>query len=242
MPLYLTHLKIKLKSRAGFIAARLNRSSKMSVERNFSLSGRQPNFRCKPGTLGFTVMEMIVVMAVFSVVVVSSTDIFFIVNRAHRKLVSTQSVQRDMRFALETMVRELHQGTIDYDYYSSQGISLKLASQVQGVASLALIDPSGRPVRFQALDQDGTGSNLKLQVSRGQVDNWQNLLSDNIRLVMAKFYVVPESNPFVIGATASNQQPRVTMVFSAQSIPTSAQDQPVSFFLQTTIVSRNYQR
>lgn len=242
MPLHPTHLRIKLRTRAGFMAAWLNRSGKIGGERGFSLSGQRPSFRCKPWALGFTVMEMIVVMAVFSVVVVSSTDIFFIVNRAHRKLISTQSVQRDMRFALETMVRELHQGTIDYNYYSSQGISLKLASQVQGVASLALVDPSGRPVRFQALDQDGTGSNLKLQVSRGQVDNWQNLLSDNIRLVMAKFYVVPESNPFVVGVTTSNQQPRVTIVLSAQSIPASAQDQPVSFFLQTTIVSRNYQR
>ncbi|MBI5733939.1 MAG: hypothetical protein HY973_03285 [Candidatus Kerfeldbacteria bacterium] len=187
-------------------------------------------------------MEMIVVVAVFSVVVVSSTDIFFVVNRAHRKLVSTQSVQRDMRFALETIVRELHQGTIDYNYYSSQGTLLKVVSQVQGIVSLALIDPSGRPVRFRVLDQDGSGTNLKLQVSRGQVDNWQNLLSDNIKLVMAKFYVVPESNPFVIGATARNEQPRVTIILSAQSIPASTQDQPVSFFLQTTIVSRNYQR
>ncbi len=240
MPPYLTHLRIKLRRSAGFSATLFGRSDEIRDGRDSSLPGGCPRHGHKFLMRGFTVMEMIVVVAVFSVVVVSSTDIFFVVNRAHRKLVSTQSVQRDMRFALETLVRELHQGTIDYNYYSSQGTLLKVASQVQGIVSLALIDPSGRPVRFRVLDQGG--SNLKLQVSRGQVDNWQNLLSDNIKLVMAKFYVVPESNPFVIGTTTHNEQPRVTIILSTQSIPTSAQDQPVSFFLQTTIVSRNYQR
>ena len=188
----------------------------------------------------FTTMEMIVALAVFSLVMVAATDIFFTATRAHRKLVASQSVQRDMRFAVDTMVQQMRQDSIDYDYYVSNNLSLKTGSQVQAASILALRDPAGGAVRWRVADVGG--GVLQLQVSRGEVDNWQSLLSDNIKLNLVQFYIVPDTDPFALSAAAPNEQPRLTIVISAQALPNSPLDTPVSFFLQTSVVSRIYRR
>lgn len=186
-------------------------------------------------------MEMIVVVAVFSLLIVAATDIFFIVTRAQRKSSANQAVNRDLRFSLESIAREVNQGYIDYDYYVDNNLSLRVDNQVQPLTLLALRDPSRRAVRFQVRDVNNDG-NLHLQVSRGEDNNWQDLLSVNIRLVTAKFYIVPATDPFAASGNAPNEQPRVTIVLSAQAQPNSALDAPLTFFLQTTIVTRTYQR
>jgi len=188
-------------------------------------------------------MELVVGLAVFSIVMVLVTDIFFIVTRTNRTLVLTQEVERDMRFAMESMVKEVQQGTIDYSYYSNQSPAVLLQDPVTGQvlpqSVLAVQDSTGRPVKFKFVQE--TGQPSRLEISRGTSGTWDSLLSDNVILVSVKFYLVPGSDPFVSNAT-TNQQPRVTIALSAQTKPSLGNSLPDTFFLQTTVVTRTYLR
>lgn len=98
---------------------------------------------------GFTVVEMLVVTGLLLVVVVSVIGIFSSVSRTNRRLYAYQQLQSNVRAALETIVREVHQDTVDYDCYAS-------ASCPQAV--LALKTSAGVPVRFRK-----TGNSIEIQ-------------------------------------------------------------------------------
>lgn len=191
---------------------------------------------------GFTVMEMLVVLTVFSVVAVVVIDIFFTITKAYKSLVAAQAVQRDMRFTVQTIVKDIQQGLVDYSYYESHSINLKNNStgQVEAIDTLALIDANGLPVRYKL----GTSANdlPTVFVCRGTCSSWEQLLSDNIQAPLLNFYVVPGSDPFSSSGTPPNQQPRVTLTMTGQAISDSIELQQTSFFIQTTIATRTYKR
>ncbi len=193
---------------------------------------------------GFTIMELVVVLGVFSIVVILVTDIFFIVTRAQRSLVASQAVQRDMRFVIESMVKDIQQGLIDYDYYNSQVPAVDLQDPITGQvlpqSILALVDNTGRAVRYRFVEA-GSGQPARLEISRGVSGDWDSLLSDDVVLIAVRFYLVPSSDPFREGAV-SQQQPRVTITLSGQAVPTSGSSLPATFFLQTTTLTRTYLR
>ncbi|MBU1039449.1 type II secretion system GspH family protein [Patescibacteria group bacterium] len=193
---------------------------------------------------GFTVMELVVVLGVFSIVVILVTDIFFIITRSQRSLVASQAVQRDMRFVMESIAKDVQQGLIDYDYYQSQvpTIDLKdpLTGQVLAQSVLALLDNTGRTVRYRFVEAQA-GQPASLEISRGSSGTWDPLLSDDVILVAVRFYIVPSANPF-LDSSSTNKQPRITITLSGQAIPTLGTSLPATFFLQTTALTRSYLR
>ncbi|MFZ5391063.1 MAG: PulJ/GspJ family protein [Patescibacteria group bacterium] len=201
-----------------------------------------PKFKIK--SAGFTVMELVVVLGVFSIVVILVTDIFFIITRAQRSLVASQAVQRDMRFVIESIVKDVQQGLVDYSYYQSQvpAVNLKdpITGQILPQSVLALVDNTGRAVRYRFVDAQ-SGQPARLEISRGVSGNWDSLLSDDVILIVVRFYLVPSTDPFLESA-ASQQQPRVTIILSGQAVPTSGTSLPATFFLQTTALTRSYLR
>lgn len=190
----------------------------------------------------FTVMEMLVVLTVFSMVAIVVIDIFFTITKAYKSLVATQAVQRDIRFTVQTIVKDIQQGVIDYDYYNSHSLALKNNStgEVVAVNTLALIDANGLPVRYK------TGTSTKelptIMVCRGTCTSWEQLLSENIQAPLLNFYIVPETNPFAVTGTVPNKQPRVTMAVTGQAVSDSIELQQTTFFIQTTVATRTYKR
>lgn len=196
---------------------------------------------------GFTTIELLVVMALMLVVVSASASIFLLVSRIQKRIIANQQVQGNVRFALETMVRDIHVGMIDYDYYQSQELTLIDAlGVVSAMQVLALKDEVNQPVRYRLYAPSPDSQTL--QVSRGFTENWQNLLSDNVQVANVRFYIVPASDPFQLCGSGSvdcesiaNEQPRVTVVLTAQNVPEPGY--PVStLWLQTTILTRSYRR
>lgn len=59
---------------------------------------------------GFTLLEMIVSVGIFSVLVISAIDITLGVSNAQLKTASLQAVQDNIRFSLELMTREIRTG------------------------------------------------------------------------------------------------------------------------------------
>ncbi|MDP3986306.1 MAG: hypothetical protein U1C53_02870 [Candidatus Veblenbacteria bacterium] len=200
---------------------------------------RSVNTKVHPA-VGFTTIELLVVVAIMLVVVSAAASIFLLVSRTQKRIIANQQVQGEVRFALESMVRDIHVGMVDYGYY--QSIPLVDASGViQPLQALALRDASNQPVLYRL-----NSLNQTLEVSRGQGGTWQPLLSDTVQVSMVRFYIVPAANPFVpcsggSCATVPNEQPRVTVSLTAQNVPESGYP-TASLWLQTTIVSRAYRR
>lgn len=66
-------------------------------------SGRQPHS-------GFTLLEMIVSFGIFSVVMITAVGAVLSINRAQIKAANIQSIQDNLRFALESMTKEMRIG------------------------------------------------------------------------------------------------------------------------------------
>jgi type II secretory pathway pseudopilin PulG len=192
---------------------------------------------------GFTTIELLVVATLLSVVITGAVDIFGTVSRAQKRVYANQLVQANVRRAVESIIREVHTGMIDYAYYAEQGIALQVGSVVQPLTQLALVDAQGQDVRFRLNTTD-----KRLEVARGVTGAYEPLTADAVEVQNVRFYLVPASDPFVpCGSggvdcsTVPNVQPRVTLTLSAQNKATAGQ--PISsIFLQATAANRSYQR
>lgn len=199
---------------------------------------------------GFTTIELLVVMALMLVVVSAAAGIFVYISRIQKRILANQRVQGNVRFAMETLVREIHGGEIDYGYYSSKSVDLydDINSKVNAVDELALRDSSYQLVLYRYNDSADT-----LQVCRGSLcaeDSpvWVDILSDDVKVTNAEFYIVPAINPFQPCGTGGlacndlpNEQPRVTVRLVALSIG-DVSIAPTDIWLQTTVASRIYKR
>ena len=56
---------------------------------------------------GVTLLEITVAVAIFSVVMLSATEIFRMVIEGQRNAIASQNVQESMRYAFETMAKEI---------------------------------------------------------------------------------------------------------------------------------------
>ncbi len=59
---------------------------------------------------GFTLIEMIIALGVFTVVVLLSLGTILALNSAQKKAINLQNVHDNIRFALETMAKEIRRG------------------------------------------------------------------------------------------------------------------------------------
>ena len=62
---------------------------------------------------GFSLMEMVVVLAVFSMTALMAVDLFVTITNVQRQVRNVQAVQSDARFVMESIVREAQVGTVD---------------------------------------------------------------------------------------------------------------------------------
>lgn len=194
---------------------------------------------------GFTLMELLVVLGLFSTVVVTASDIFLLANRSQRKLFGLERTQADARFTMEAITREVRTGLIDYGYYAGRGSPLVVPD-----AELALIDGANTKVRFQLSDSGNdaacadAASKPCLLVSVGGGAP-SAVTPKGVMVRNVKFYVAPLADPNVLdpntGAYASDIQPHVTIVLILQSTMERASEQSV-VYLQTTATNRRYKR
>ncbi|MDO8425626.1 MAG: prepilin-type N-terminal cleavage/methylation domain-containing protein [bacterium] len=62
---------------------------------------------------GFTLMEMLVAIAVFSITIGVTSDLFLTATRQQRRTTVRSALESDARFVLETITREVREGRID---------------------------------------------------------------------------------------------------------------------------------
>lgn len=187
-------------------------------------------FRRKPG---YTLIEMLIVTAIFSTLVVILTQTFVSFNQLHRKVSNRAVLGQDMRYVMEFMTRAARSLPIDYS-----GAILEKDTQITFLSD-------GIPIviakRGAADCTDTTvASCLAMSVGGGA---WSQLTSNRVEAVNFDVYVRPTESPFVDtgGGYPSDTQPFMTinlgLSYKAERVKENA-----SLQAQTTVSSRVYQR
>ena len=184
-------------------------------------------------------MELLVVMALFSLTVAMASDIFLLSNRAQRRVIAITGAQADLRFSLEAMTREIRTGKIDFDRYATTGGIALPASHLIIQSSQGSREDFYRETSKTICPAGSTGC-LALSVDGGPA---QALTSTGVTVAKLSFYISPQQDPFTqlpTGAYAANTQPTVTIAIEALTTNTGQEVQTIT--AQTTVASRIYAR
>lgn len=166
---------------------------------------------------GFTLLEMLVSIAIFSVVIISSIGVLLSISAGQAKSSSAQVIQDNIRYTLELMTKELRQaGT--YTPSSCNG------SQC---AVLTFVSASGANVTYCL----SSGTVKRSTGSQSCATEGSPLTSDEVEITTLHFYVVGSQ------AGALDGQPRATIVLKGNSRTAKLAEQS-SFSLQSTVTRR----
>ncbi len=180
---------------------------------------------------GFTLVEIIVAMAVFVTALIAVSAIFTYANRSQRTTLAVSETGSDARFALEVIAQQVRRGSIDY---ASTPYGGTIAANPQDV--LVLRDSSGNQVWFRRNASGGRGI---VEMSEDGV-TWVDLTPPTVSVDVLKFYLSPATDPFAANP-ATNQQPLVTIVMASSSTAVGTET-VLPAYLQTSVSSRQYVR
>jgi prepilin-type N-terminal cleavage/methylation domain-containing protein len=183
---------------------------------------------------GFTLMELLVALGIFAISVGLIADLFLTASRQQARTVVLSTMHGDARLIMETIARELREGTLDF---SSSDTNV-----------LALITAEGESLRFQRVATGDTdrpcprGAPACLFIGRGT--DWAPLTSADVTVDAFQFWRTPSADPNVWDAAKgqyqSDQQPRVTVHLTLSAAGRPGERSTIE--AQTTVASRAYKR
>ena len=182
----------------------------------------------KKNNQGVSLIELVVAITLFSVLILSSTQIFQMVVDGQRSAVSAQNLQENMRYALEKMSKEIRTAVVsNQDCLGSAEYKVfNKITDADGNDRLYFKNKNGQCVIYY-LDE----ARLNITVD-GQAPVF--ITPAKIEVNSLKFYVVDD----LIGA-AHGVQPYATMMTDIKAKGPAAHEQPMK--IQTTISLRYYE-
>ncbi|MDD5031481.1 MAG: prepilin-type N-terminal cleavage/methylation domain-containing protein [Patescibacteria group bacterium] len=181
---------------------------------------------------GVTLLEMIVSVAIFSEVMLSTMGIFQIVIEGQRNAVASQNIQESMRYAFETMAKEIRTAVAsNYDCESLFGSPPAATNKVFNTT----INSEGDILYFKNKEGVCVAYYLEdetLKITRGV--NTASTVPAKIKITNLSFKISDD----LIGAFHS-QQPLVTMKMDIEAAGKAMHKQAMK--MQTTVSSRYYE-
>ena len=185
---------------------------------------------------GFSLIEMLVVMAVFMTMMLVVSDIFLSVTISQRKSLVMQKSMVDLQYNMEQIAQQVRLSQIDYPAYHLP---------IKGLQDeLYLINSQNQKVGFEA-KTGGCATGIETCLSQS-IDGQESIISaDNFDIQSLKFDIAPNEDPLEFDNLnkkyKSDKQPQVTIYLKALPVAVHEEDQkPLT--LQTTISSRYYAR
>ncbi len=192
----------------------------------------------KKNQQGFTLMEIVVGLALFGVALIALTDIYLLSQTTQNKLVGETRIQADARFVMEVLAREIRMSLIDYTAIDPTDFSPALDY-------LPLVDPAGNRLVFMttsspAICEPGTTSCLAVKQNDSA---WASVTPRGVNVLRSDFYIYPDADPYAIvnDRFTASSTPRVTIILVSENI-TNKQSEKNIQNLQTTVSSRVYKR
>lgn len=204
---------------------------------------------------GFTLLEMLIAIAIFSIMVLAITGMYVSFTRLQARAKAYERLQNDTNYALEFMAREFRAGTI-FDYTPNDScnpaIILGLTNPTE---CIALQREDGKLEAFTVYSE-GTNRALYFITPTCNEGNtsctWGNnpqnysiLLSASLDNIVVepnglRFNISPTTDPFSDAATA-NRQPMITIQLKTRYVGNTSLTS-VAQTVQTTISTRIYKR
>lgn len=207
---------------------------------------------------GFTLVEMLVATSLFSIVILTATDIFIRVQRAQRQAALIEKTQSITRFVMTRMAQEIELGSIDYEYYnapdeapaytqreesaiSSRTLALRTA---QGERLLFTTRPKGHTDFAAPCATDDVAPCLIIATT-APTTQAERMNPFGYTIEKLLFVITPGRDPFIVDSITNdfqaNAQPKVTIMLSVRSTVPGVQD-PFDLATQTTVSTREYRR
>ncbi|NUM25519.1 MAG: type II secretion system protein [Candidatus Buchananbacteria bacterium] len=134
---------------------------------------------------GFTLIEMLVVLGIFSILMVVIVNVFLLALNSQRQSSLRQQTLANLRYVAETIVRKIRTSEIDYSYVYDGDGETGIAGFEQ---ELSLIDQDGNNYIFYL-----SGGEVKL-LANGQESAMTDV--NEVKIVSLRFYIDPVTNPF----------------------------------------------
>lgn len=144
----------------------------------------------------FTLIEMLIVAAIFSIIFLVATSLFVSIQSSQRQVLARQRVVADGRYVMETIARQVRLGQIDYSYYRQSDVYGVNNAQVSMNTTLPLIDQEGKKSCFifdSANVKIGSYTNLNEACDPNAANN---ITPSDLEIIDLHFIVTPRSDPF----------------------------------------------
>jgi len=121
---------------------------------------------------GFTLMEIVLVLGIFSTSLLLVMNIFATSTNLQRRSIISQRLSGDARFTMETIARTVRSGTVDYDFYEGR------TPYFSDDQAYNLSDPT-YPLHVLAVnDQDGNRTIIRRKSLDPVNDKWGKLVQN----------------------------------------------------------------
>lgn len=176
---------------------------------------------------GFTLVEILITLAVFVTLSTVISSIFLNVNKLQQRTAVLQRVQNEGRYMIEKIAREIRAREVEYPLE---------ADNPQDLLNFRP-DEQGQVLNIKYVDSDGDGG--KDSISYIIDDEAAQLNATDVEVTKLLFFVSPILEDVWSQAPASNLQPRVTILLGLKS---KNRLMPIETTVQTTISSKVYRR
>lgn len=196
-------------------------------------------FVTKKNNLGFTIIEMLVALSLFTIVVTIAVGAFLSLIGASKGVQSEQSVMTTLTFVLDSMTREIRTGN---NYYcntrlvlaGSPAATTTVLDCSSGSNGLSFIEAgtsltTGASSKRIAYYYDSSSSTRRTIMRKVGGATPQSIVSDGIQITNAQFFVTGTAR---LGTGTNINQPTVTIVLEATD------DTGATTTLQTTVTQR----
>lgn len=198
---------------------------------------------------GFTLIEMIVSLALFSVVITVSVGALLVLVSTNEDLQGEQSVMTNLSFALDSMTREIRTGTGYYCVSASSQTGIFNNDNLDDLNDSIQDCANGSNANFHGVSFIEAGDSITEGADRilyfydriqGQL--YRRVGSGGAESIVSSGIFIKNANFFVTGGpsvdpSGDTVQPAVTIHLEAVDKNDPSSDQK-SFFVQTTVTQR----
>ncbi len=149
---------------------------------------------------GFTLLELLVAMAVFMIIATAALGIYSFSLKAYQRSIEASRMQGEMVLIMEVLTKRIRSSQVNYTWY---GGSVDCPQDPKECSTLALIDQDGVNYFIRA-------ENGNVEIDAGGTGTYRVFNSSRVAVTGLRFSIFPVNNPFS-PSTPPTSQPRVVV-------------------------------
>lgn len=191
---------------------------------------------------GFTIVETLVVLALFTTIITIATGALFSAQAVNTKLQQTQIILDGVNLAMEEVVREVRYGSVFYCTNAVPGSTPDRQSCAYPSGNSVLVFKPADALTVNNSSNDrvayylSNGALYKQSFPEGVASTPLQITTSDVTIEGLRFYV--KGAETTSASTPDYRQPIVTVAMSGVTRPTQPHITPVHFSVQTTAASR----